>query len=96
MNSVFASLPPLAGAVIGLVVGLGLGLVHFATLKKVTALYLSGAATLRVAGLQLARFVLLAAALALLALWGGLPLLSGALGVLAGRAIVLRRSGGMR
>lgn len=96
MIGTFASLPPLASAVIGFALGLALGLIHFATLKTVTSLYLSGTATGRAIGLQLGRLAVLAATLNVLALSGAAALLGGALGVLAGRAIVLRRTKGER
>lgn len=91
MTLVFASLSPAVAAVFGFVVGLALGLFHFATLRKVTALYVAGGSAGRAIALQVARLVLLAAVLAGLALAGAVPLISGAVGLLAGRMIVLRR-----
>lgn len=94
MINVITSLPLLAGFAFGVIIGLALGLIHFGTLKKVSALYLSGTGAGRAIGLQLGRLAFLAVALALLALSGAGPLLGGALGVLAGRTLVLRHAGG--
>ncbi|MCR8549923.1 hypothetical protein M4578_19015 [Salipiger sp. P9] len=91
MSAALADLPLLPAA-LGLMAGLALGLVHFATLRRVTALYLSGAAPARALAFQLARFALLIGVLVLLATAGAAPLLGGALGVLLGRAIILRKS----
>jgi hypothetical protein len=69
--------------------GIAMGWVHFVTLTRVTAMLLAG----RIAGvgLQMARFALLGAFLWLCAKGGWPVLLAGASGVLAGRALVLRR-----
>lgn len=91
MTSAFTDLPLLSAA-LGLLAGLALGLFHFATLRRVTDLYLSGTAPARALAFQLARFALLIGALVLLAIAGAAPLLGGALGILLGRAIVLRRT----
>jgi F1F0 ATPase subunit 2 len=85
-------MPPAAGAVIGFLVGVALGLFHFASLRRVTALYLSGRDIWRALALQAARFAALLAVLVLLAHAGALPLLAGTLGLLVGRAIVLRQA----
>lgn len=81
----------LAAAVAAVLAGIVMGWVHFASLSRVTDLLVAG----RIAGvgLQVARFAVLGAFL-----WtctqGGWPVLvAGALGVLAGRALVLRRLG---
>lgn len=68
--------------------GAAAGWLHFATLPRVVALLLAG----RLAGalLQLERFVVLACVLAICAWGGASPLLAGAAGALAGRALVLR------
>ena len=83
---------PYALAAIALTVGILLGLAHFATLRKVTDLFLSGQHRARALGLQLARMGLAVAVFSGLALLGALPLLCGALGFLVGRAVVLRRA----
>jgi hypothetical protein len=91
------TLAPLAQPTIaasGFAAGLALGLIHFATLRTITALYMSQTGCGRVLVLQLARFAVLCAALTALAQAGPLPLLSAAAGVLAGRFIVMRRSRG--
>lgn len=80
-------------SLLGLMLGFAAGLAHFATLRKVTALYLTGGAPGRALALQLARLVLLTALLAGLALLGAGPLLAGALGVVLARAVILRRAG---
>ena len=86
-----APLPLPAAVLLGLAAGFALGLFHFASLRRVTALYLAGRGG-RALALQLGRLGALAGGLALLALAGAVPLLSGAAGVLAGRAVVLARA----
>ena len=75
----------------GLIAGLAGGTAHFALLRWNTALYLRPSGLSRAIVLQALRLALLAGVLVLLARQGALPLLLGALGVLAGRWIVLRR-----
>lgn len=82
---------PLAGAALGLVLGLALGLIHFASLRRVTTLYLSGGSPARAIALQLGRLALLGLGFAGLAWLGALPLLAGAVGVLIAREVILRR-----
>ncbi|WP_434289586.1 N-ATPase subunit AtpR [Celeribacter sp. SCSIO 80788] len=77
---------------LGLLLGFGVGLLHFASLRRVTAMYLSGSSTARAIILQLGRLVLVAALLVFLALKGALPLLAGAGGLLLARIVILRRS----
>ncbi|MBN8186367.1 MAG: N-ATPase subunit AtpR [Salipiger thiooxidans] len=83
---------PLLQLFAGLAAGLALGLFHFATLHRVTALYVGGGSAPKALALQLGRFALLVAGLVLLALWGATALLAGAAGVMIGRAVVLRRN----
>lgn len=90
MTPVLASHPDLAPLAAGFALGLAVGLFHFATLRRVASLYLSGGPG-RALALQLARLVLLAAALAALVQFGATPLLAGTLGLLAGRFIILRQ-----
>ncbi|MCA0920139.1 ATP synthase subunit I [Pseudooceanicola nanhaiensis] len=85
---------PLLLAALALAAGTGAGIVHFASLRRVTALYLEGGLAARTVALQLLRLALLAALLVGLALLGALPLLCGTLGLLLGRQIVLRRARG--
>lgn len=92
MTRLFESLPLPAAALIGLALGLVLGIAHFASLKRVTALYVGGGTPWRAIAFQLGRLALLTAVLTGLALMGTVPLLAGALGVLVGRAIVLHRA----
>ncbi|SFJ12791.1 ATP synthase subunit I [Celeribacter neptunius] len=75
---------------LGLLLGLALGFVHFSTLKRVTALYLGGGRVIWAVALQIIRLVLLALVMVFLARQGALPLLAGALGVLIARFVVLR------
>lgn len=84
---------PLAGAALGLGVGLVAGAGYFASLWWNTQLYLSGGRALLAILIQAARFALLLVALAALALFGALPLLMGAVGLLIARTLVLRRLG---
>lgn len=86
-----ATLPPLALGVLGLAGGFGLGLVHFASLGRVLALYASGAPAWKALALTLGRFGLLALVLAGLAALGAVPLLAGAVGILIARGVILRR-----
>ena len=80
---------PAAGALLGCAIGVMLGLLHFASLWWNTRLYLHGGAV-RAFAIQFARFAMLLAVLAGLAKLGALPLLSGALGLLLARALVMR------
>lgn len=83
---------PLALGLLGLVSGALLGYAHFISLRRVTALYLQGGATLRALALQLARLAVLAALLTGLALLGAVPLSGGAVGIMLARLLVLRRA----
>ena len=82
--------PPVLAA-LAFVAGFGLGLVHFASLGRVSALFLAGGSPVRALALQFARLALLAGFLVLAARLGAAPLLAAALGVLIARAVVLRR-----
>ncbi len=84
-------LTPYPLAVLALCLGFALGLLHFASLRRVTGLYLDGGPPWRALALQLGRLALLAAGLVGLALLGALPLLAGTLGLLLARQLVLRR-----
>lgn len=83
---------PLPFGLAALLAGLALGLFHFSSLRRVSALYLSGGPVWRALTLQLARFAFLIGLFVLLARAGATPLLAGALGLLIGRAVVLRSS----
>lgn len=71
--------------------GVAVGVLHFSALDRVTQLYLGGGSVGRALLLQLSRLAVLGALLTGLAMLGALPLLSGALGLLVGRTIVMRR-----
>ena len=75
-------------------IGVLAGWAHFALLRWNAGLYLRPAGLGWAIGLQLLRLVLLGAVLAMLAREGALPLLTGALGVLLARRLVLRRTTG--
>lgn len=92
MMDLLSSLPLPALVTLEFSAGLMLGLAHFAGLARVTCLYLSGGAVGRAFALQIGRFLLLIMVLGALAFAGATPLLSAALGLLTGRAIVLRYS----
>lgn len=77
---------------LGIVVGFVLGLIHFASLKRVTALYLSDGPVWRAIGLQVLRLAVLAVALILMARQGAVPLFATLVGLLLARALVLRRA----
>jgi F1F0 ATPase subunit 2 len=83
---------PLAAALIGLAGGVLLGLAHFGSLWWNAKAYLSGGVGAALA-IQLLRFAVLALVLAGLAKLGALPLLTGALGLLIARGLLLRRLG---
>ena len=83
----------LALTALGLVLGFAAGLVHFASLRRVTELYLGGGSPARAVALQLVRFAGLGAVLALLAWLGAAPLIAGALGLTLARGVLLRRAG---
>ena len=80
-------IPGLVAALAGLA-GLALGVLHFRSLERVTALLVQG----RLAGvaLQIGRLAVLAVFLWLCARGGPWTLLAGAAGLLAGRALILR------
>lgn len=84
-----ASFPALE-ALIAFAAGVGLGLACFTLLERNLALYLDGRP---VAGavLQAGRLLLVAAGMLGAVQFGAIPLLSCALGLLAGRHVVLRR-----
>lgn len=90
----FDSLPA-AGAVVSLAAhlsaGIALGLAYFAALWQSARLFASGGRTAIAVALTIGRFILLGGALALASFHGALPLLVMALGVLIGRAVVMRR-----
>jgi len=74
-----------------LALGVLLGVVHFATLRRIADQFAEGR-VLAAAALQLGRLVLLGVALFIAARLGVWPLLSCAAGMLVGRRIVLRRN----
>ncbi len=84
--------PDLAYAALGLVSGFLVGLAHFASLRRLTALYLEGRAPKQAVALQLLRLALVALVLFGLVQLGALPLLAGALGLVLGREVVVRRA----
>ena len=74
----------------GFAAGVLLGLAHFTSLRRNAGLFATGGAA-RAFGMQALRFVVLAAGLGGLAYFGATALLSGALGLLLARTVVLRR-----
>ena len=76
--------------VAGFAVGAVLGALHFGSLWWTVSLYGRGA-WLAAAGAQLGRFAILGVALFAVAQLGALPLLAAGVGVLAARAVVVRR-----
>lgn len=87
-----AAATPAAGALLGLIVGTLLGLAYFGSLWWNARLY-AGGGGFRALGIQMLRLVLLIGGLAGLAKLGALPLLAGALGLLAARSLLIRRLG---
>lgn len=76
-------------AFLGLFAGTLLGLFHFASLRANVRLYVEGGAV-RAVGIQILRFGLLVAVLAVLAKLGAVALLAGAAGLFIARGFVLR------
>jgi len=83
------SLPLPLVAAGGLVAGLLLGLAYFAVLATTVRLYIDSR-PLAAGWLQAGRFAALAGALFGLAILGAVPLITGALGILFGRQLVMR------
>ncbi len=81
-----------AALTIGLLGGAVIGLAHFGSLWVGVNVFLAGQ-PVRAMALQFARFAVLAGGLFALAWHGALALVAGALGVLAARALFLRRLG---
>ncbi|WP_158971597.1 N-ATPase subunit AtpR [Chachezhania sediminis] len=90
--SAFIAANPVPVSVLALLIGLAMGLFHFSTLKRVSAMYLDGTPVWQVLGLQLARLAVLVAIFVVMALAGAMPLLAGAIGLLLGRIVVMRRA----
>lgn len=82
------------GLALGLAVGAAVGALHFGALGLAVRCFAGGRA-LRAATLQAARFALVAAALLGLVQLGAGPLLTGLLGLLGARQVLLRRMGGV-
>jgi F1F0 ATPase subunit 2 len=80
----------IAGLILGFAAGAILGAAHLASLWWSVVLLRDGRPVLGVI-LQALRFVALALLLAVIARHGAAPLLAAALGVLAARAVLLRR-----
>ena len=79
---------------LGFVAGFAVGLLHFRLLWWNTQMLLgSGPSPMAIAVLVL-RFAVLIGAFVLLAQFGALALLAGAVGVLAARQVAVRRTGG--
>lgn len=85
-------LPTSAAIAVGVVVGFGLGMVYFGSLWWNVQAWVGGD-MVRAAVTQILRFALVAVAFFGLAKLGAAALLCGALGLLAARALVLRRFG---
>lgn len=76
---------------LALLLGAGLGVFHFLSLRRVSADYLAGHGR-RAIGLQVARLVAVAGVFYLLARVGAIPLLAAALGFVIARGVVMRRT----
>jgi hypothetical protein len=79
-----------AALVVWLGTGVALGLAYFYMLRRSAELLVSGGHTARLILLVAGRLLMIATGLIAAALSGGLPLLATALGVWAGRAIIVR------
>jgi len=84
---------PLVLPALTLVLGMAFGMLHFNSLKAVTRLYVSGKSLGTALAIQLLRMIVAVAVFACFAFAGATTLLTGTLGFLLGRAIVLRRTG---
>lgn len=71
--------------------GTGAGWLHFSSLSRIAGMITEG--KLSAVGWQVGRMILMAGLLWLFVQGGALVLLAGAAGVLAGRALVMRRPG---
>lgn len=95
ISALLGSIPhpaPLVAGGIGLVTGALLGLVHFGGLWWNTQLYVSGGA-IKAFVIQLLRFGILLIGLFILAKMSAVALLSGALGLLLTRRLLIRKLG---
>lgn len=72
-------------------IGLAVGAAYFEALRVNARLYLGGSGRVRGVGLHALRVALLAAALVVIARFGGLALVSALVGLLASRRIVVAR-----
>ncbi len=86
-------MPPLLVVALAFALGAGAGGAFYAALWWNTRLFLSPRHPAWAFGLQLLRLAGLGGVLALIAMQGSLALLASALGVLAARAVTLRRFG---
>lgn len=75
-----------------LAAGTGAGMLYFGAVRRSAYGFTAGGPIAATVGFAVLRFALLAVALTLTSLEGALPLLAAALGILAGRAIVMRRA----
>ncbi|CAN5678223.1 hypothetical protein BH11PSE1_BH11PSE1_13110 [soil metagenome] len=77
---------------LNLLVGAGLGAIHFGGLRRAAEMITGERSVLRILGLLIGRWVLLGAGLALGAVQGGGPVVVMALGVLVARHVIVRRA----
>lgn len=95
MSLVFAAHPAVwataVSALLHLIAGAGLGVVHFGGLWWNARLFAAGGRMATAVAVALGRFTLVGGVLAVAALQGALALLATALGLLVTRAIVMRR-----
>lgn len=90
----YESILPILGAGIWLAAGALIGAGYFVTLQRNVRMFAAGRSLLLPLGFQLGRFVLLAAALAVIARsFGALPLLAATAGIVVARTGVIRWGG---
>ncbi|MCW2305909.1 ATP synthase subunit I [Rhodobium gokarnense] len=87
-------LPLLLHFALGLAAGFAVGLLHFRLLWWNTQMLLGSGSAVAAIAVVVLRFAVLIGAFVLLAQFGALALLAGAVGVLAARQVAVRRYGG--
>lgn len=93
MNATILSLVSQSG--LGLILGALAGTVHFGSLWWNARLFAAPGSMAKAFVIQIGRFAVLVAVFALLSRLGALPLLSGALGLLIARQVVMKRLGAL-
>ena len=88
-----AVLPLIIQGTLALLAGMVAGFIHFRSLWWNTRMLSGSGPILPAVAVQLGRFALLAAVLTVLTMFGAVPLLTGALGIMISRQLVMKRVG---